>query len=131
MSLGPDDIVRARALRNQTPPAHWRHIANELKQSVYMVRCALDPDFAKWHRDRVRAMAAGHRAPTLPEHLRTRRGTKTVDATNHTAEGKVAVPPDVLADQLRVLDYVPSTPTAALCGDPPPWRSALARRENA
>lgn len=129
MSLTPEQIEIAKAMRAEEPPRHWRAIANELKITEHSLRCAVQPGYREYREKVNAAVKRGGSIPPMPDELRTNARCKIV---HFIQDGdRISVPPEVYArrerENERLASYTP-TPTAAAFGDPPPWRSALARK---
>lgn len=126
MSLTPENLEKARAMRADN--ASWGTIVAATGISMYVLRAQIDPNFKEHRREQVKRYRLGrtNRWPAIPR----RKQPKESNATGHNvSSGPVHIPAHVIADQARVRAYEPPTPTAFHCGDPPPWRSALAKRQ--
>lgn len=128
MSLTPENLEKARAMRADN--ASWGTIVAATGISMYVLRAQIDPNFKEHRREQVKRYRLGrtNRWPAITR----REQPKVSNATGHcVSSGPMSIPAERLADQERVRSYEPATITAALLGDPPPWRSALAQRRRA
>lgn len=112
--LTPEQIQTATELRKQRNKRNgrhrsWKEIATLMRVSEHAVRMHFQPAYAEDQRHRYQ----------LEETMRTL----------GLLRAPVNVPPDRLEEQQRLMAYEAPTITAALLGDPPPWRSALAQKQ--
>lgn len=99
-------VEEARQLRAQG--MSYERIAKKIGVGDKAVRLQLNPKFAESQRERKREENQFRRSGVV-------------------AGVRLSIPPEVLRERDEALSHVP-TLTAALFGDPPPSRSALAQR---
>ena len=131
-SLPEPILERARALLAQGHKI--RGISNELQISYYLLRIAIDPDYRAYHRQAARDCYLKRHRKKIGFHRNEPQMPRTTHGFGHAFIGeavqRVDVPERVELERQRNAEYEPETITAAFCGDPPPWRSALAKRRS-
>lgn len=130
------ELIRER----RTQGASWLALVKETGISMFVLKCALQEGFRDHLRQKVRNSRARRsgtyrRAPSVLKKADTVR-LSDPDGKNKFGHASIGsrvesspfVPRVVQEDQQRVLAYKHSDLTSALQGDPPPWRSALGRK---
>jgi hypothetical protein len=122
MSLTPEQINEAWHMRTACPKTSWVRIGLKLGFSDRTVREALYPERREARRANRRKRENGHKKP---------KGYHRYEVSPHGVhmEGRRAtVPSIVLIEREARLALAPRSLTALICGDPPPGRSALDKR---
>lgn len=133
MALTADQIEEVKRRRASKKPEPWEMIARDMGVPAFKLRCAIEPNFREYrlgavkrYRARVRHQKSSTRSyPCAENNYRISQPSFNVV----TPDERINIPRHVLADREVRLGYVPATITAAICGDPEPWRSALATRQ--
>lgn len=128
--LSPEAWAEASKLLRQH--YSWGHVAERIGVTRYVLYCAFRPGFREKCRIRQsinRRKPRAERRPWSSKSFYEKYGPHT--AVGYTAQdAKVVIPETVEQERARLSEYQPDI-TAALFGDPPPWRSALGRRNEA
>lgn len=109
----------------------WSAAAKAVGSSRYMIRCAIDPSYREHRQNLVRDYrekygASRFRPPRYPTVFDD--GSRIGMTAIGENAASISIPRQVEAERQRYLAYHHTEITAALQGDPPPWRSALGRK---
>ena len=135
--LTPEDLARAMAMRAKQPPVPWRRIVKVLGCSMFALRAELDPEYLETSRaySRKYRMTNYSAEKLKPKRVDNRDRSdrirpKVSHRTDHHVVSERRIVPEAVEQERRhLVGYQPPTVTAAILGDPPPWRSALGKRQ--
>lgn len=103
-------------------------VARRLGISRYKLWCAIRPGYRERHRKRT-ILNARQRKGTIKEE-KSKYGYLSRGELDDPFHIRPKIPEHVETERERMLSHNPSL-SEVLCGDPPPWRSALWRKRNA
>lgn len=138
--LTPEKLEQAKKMRADN--ASWSDITSVTGVSVYILKCAVLPDFRRQQAERVRQHRARRVNGRVPHSAYERKGPKPKNSILVGSDGRffghhaigdygdhgIVIPNHVIMARERAAGFYHKDLTAALLGDPPPWRSALGKK---